>query len=69
MKAALSTSMGMRMMKNIRIEKSMIINNNNPMVQNSAAIDLEWIPFDGTYSHDKTRITSQLLFALTKEKE
>jgi hypothetical protein len=28
------------------------------LVQNSAAIDFEWIPFDGAYSHDKTRITS-----------
>ena len=36
----------------------MIINSNNPLVQNSAAIDLEWIPFDGEYTHDKTRITS-----------
>jgi hypothetical protein len=36
----------------------MIIKCNNPSVQNSAAIDLEWIPFDGVYSHDKTRITS-----------
>ncbi|MGB6532493.1 MAG: DNA polymerase domain-containing protein, partial [Candidatus Nitrosopolaris sp.] len=36
----------------------MIINSNNPLVQNSAAIDLEWIPFDGAYNHDKTRITS-----------
>ncbi len=36
----------------------MIINSNNPLVQNSASIDLEWIPFEGEYSHDKTRITS-----------
>jgi DNA polymerase elongation subunit (family B) len=36
----------------------MIINGNNPLAQNSAAIDLEWIPFEGEYSHDKTRITS-----------
>ena len=36
----------------------MIINSNNPLVQNTATIDLEWIPFDGEYSHDKTRITS-----------
>ena len=36
----------------------MIINSNNPLVQNSAAFDLEWIPFEGEYSHDKTRITS-----------
>jgi ATP-dependent DNA helicase DinG len=43
--------MGMRM-------KSMIINSNNPLVQNSTAIDFEWIPFDAAYSHDKTRITS-----------
>jgi hypothetical protein len=39
----------------------MIINSNNPLVQNSAAIDFEWIPFDGAYSHDKTRITSAAL--------
>jgi len=36
----------------------MIINNNNPLVENSAAIDLEWLPFEGEYSHDNTRITS-----------
>ena len=34
----------------------MIINSNKPLVQNSAAIDLEWIPFDGQSSHDKTLI-------------
>lgn len=36
----------------------MIINNNNPLVQNSASIDFEWIPFEGEYTHDKTQITS-----------
>ncbi|MFY9869691.1 MAG: hypothetical protein WAK17_08235 [Candidatus Nitrosopolaris sp.] len=36
----------------------MIIKCNNPLVHNSEAIDLEWIPFEGEYSHDKTRITS-----------
>ena len=36
----------------------MIISSSNSLVQNSAAIDLEWIPFDGEYNHDKTRITS-----------
>jgi DNA polymerase, archaea type len=36
----------------------MLINTNNLLVQHSAAIDLEWIPFEGEYSHDKTRITS-----------
>jgi hypothetical protein len=39
-------------------EKSMIINGSNPLVQNSASIDLEWIPFEGEYCHNKTRITS-----------
>ena len=36
----------------------MIIKSNNPLVQNSASIDFEWIPFEGEYSHDKTQITS-----------
>jgi hypothetical protein len=36
----------------------MIVKSNNMLVQNSAAVDLEWIPFDGEYSHDKTRISS-----------
>jgi len=36
----------------------MIIKCNNPLVQNSASIDLEWIPFEGEYSHGKTRITN-----------
>src|SRR5438552_2130332 len=36
----------------------MIINSTNPFVHNSAAIDFEWIPFDGEYTHDKTWITS-----------
>jgi hypothetical protein len=36
----------------------MIIASSNPLVQNSAAIDLEWMPFEGEYGHDKTRITS-----------
>jgi DNA polymerase, archaea type len=36
----------------------MTIYSDNPLVQNSAAIDLEWIPFEGEYSHDKTCITS-----------
>src|SRR5215469_11149475 len=47
--------MKMRMMKN-SVTKLMIINSNNPLVESSAAIDLEWIPFEEEYSHDNTRI-------------
>src|SRR5215217_1495782 len=36
----------------------MIVKTNNPLVQNSASIDFEWIPFEGEYRHDKTQITS-----------
>ena len=36
----------------------MIIKSNNLLVQNSASIDFEWIPFEGEYSHNKTQITS-----------
>ena len=36
----------------------MIIVSSSPLVQNSAAIDLDWMPFEGEYSHDKTRGTS-----------
>ena len=50
--------MKMRMMKENSVTKLMIINSNNPLVENSAAIDLEWLPFEGEYSHDNTRITS-----------
>ena len=53
-----STCTRMKMMMKKSRREAMIINSNNPLVQNSAAIDLEWIPFEGEYSHDKTRITS-----------
>ena len=46
--------MKMRMMKENSVTKLMIINSDNPLVENSAAIDLEWLPFEGEYSHDKT---------------
>lgn len=36
----------------------MIINSDNPLVQNSASIDFEWTPFEGEYRHDKTLFTS-----------
>ena len=50
--------MKMKMMKENSVTKLMIINSDNPLVENSAAIDLEWLPFEGEYSHDNTRITS-----------
>jgi DNA polymerase, archaea type len=33
-------------------------NNHNNIIRNSASIDLEWIPYAGDYSHDKTKLTA-----------
>jgi hypothetical protein len=33
-------------------------NNHNNIIRNSASIDLEWIPYKGEYSHDKTKLTA-----------
>ena len=32
--------------------------NSNSLVRNSCSIDLEWIPYSGIYSHDKTRLVA-----------
>jgi DNA polymerase elongation subunit (family B) len=37
---------------------SIKINSNNKLVRNSTSIDLEWLPYKGIYSHDKTRLTA-----------
>ena len=34
------------------------INCNNKFVRNSASVDLEWIPYNGEYSHEKTQLTA-----------
>jgi DNA polymerase I len=33
-------------------------NNHNNIIRNSASIDLEWIPYTGEYSHEKTKLTA-----------
>jgi DNA polymerase I len=33
-------------------------NDNNNIIRNSASIDLEWIPYKGEYSQEKTRLTA-----------
>src|SRR5687767_7163878 len=37
---------------------SQTINCNNKLVRNSASVDLEWIPYNGEYSNEKTRLTA-----------
>ena len=37
---------------------SLDIYNNNSLVRNSCSVDLEWIPYSGVYSHDKTRLVA-----------
>jgi hypothetical protein len=37
---------------------SLDIYNNNSLVRNSCSIDLEWIPYSGEYSHEKTRLVA-----------
>jgi DNA polymerase, archaea type len=37
---------------------SIKINNNNKLVRNSASIDIEWLPYKGVYSHEKTKLTA-----------
>jgi hypothetical protein len=67
MEVALSTSTAMRMIKKIRIQKSMIINSNNPLVQNSAAIDLNGYPLKENIAMIKHELQAQHC-APTKEK-
>jgi hypothetical protein len=33
-------------------------NNHNNIIRDSASIDLEWIPYKGEYSHEKTKLTA-----------
>jgi hypothetical protein len=47
---------------------SLKIESYQPEVVNSASIDLEWIPYRGQYSHEKTRY-SQLVFVQIGAKE
>jgi hypothetical protein len=37
---------------------SQTINCDNKFVRNSASVDLEWMPYNGEYSHEKTRLTA-----------
>jgi hypothetical protein len=32
--------------------------NNHNIISNSSSIDLEWIPYKGEYSHEKTKLTA-----------
>jgi len=33
-------------------------NNHNNVIRNSASVDLEWIPYKGEYTHEKTKLTT-----------
>jgi hypothetical protein len=41
-----------------QIDYSTSSNKNNNIIRNSASIDLEWIPYKGEYSHEKTKLTA-----------